>query len=358
MSFSGFPPQPPFLPAPGRPAVAWLKWLRMFETFLLASRTSNFTPEPSDMNVSGFYFRCRLLRTPPQPFLPLLPRKLQKTAASLFCMALSSYDQAKPGESIIEYFATLRELATRCSFTAVEDSSNFKRQSASAYANATSLVFPSAAIPAPRPRIAKFVVLLPLRFPSATRFALPGARSELLSLRSTWPFWLRLNKSQHSSALAVAHVDCHHSFDDDEVLRVLSAAGLVGQRGPSSVSLDDGRIWKASKLSKGPAGSSTLPPGGTWDPSAGTYGVTIPPRYRSLTLRRPLPRIQLPSSRRLTPSLLLGRIQMPSVQTSTPSQRHWWFRLSQQPSSKRFVLDLFSHQYVERRAPDHYGDHV
>ncbi|KAG0425800.1 hypothetical protein HPB47_027060, partial [Ixodes persulcatus] len=55
-------------------------------------------------------------------------------------------------------------------------------------------------------------------------------------------------------------------------------------------------------------------------------------------------RTQLPSTRRLTPSLLLGRIQMPSAQTPIPSLRHWWFRRSRQPSSRRFLLDVFSHQ--------------
>ncbi|KAL1476088.1 hypothetical protein MTO96_036778 [Rhipicephalus appendiculatus] len=45
MSMSGLAPPPPFLPTPGRPAVAWPQWLRIFENFLLASGASDCTPD-------------------------------------------------------------------------------------------------------------------------------------------------------------------------------------------------------------------------------------------------------------------------------------------------------------------------
>ncbi|KAL1480457.1 hypothetical protein MTO96_051012 [Rhipicephalus appendiculatus] len=45
MSMSGLAPRPPFLPTPGRPAVAWPRWLRIFENFLLASGASVCTPD-------------------------------------------------------------------------------------------------------------------------------------------------------------------------------------------------------------------------------------------------------------------------------------------------------------------------
>ncbi|KAL1481856.1 hypothetical protein MTO96_034146 [Rhipicephalus appendiculatus] len=44
MSMSGLAPPPPFLPTPGRPAVAWPQWLRIFENFLLASGAPDCTP--------------------------------------------------------------------------------------------------------------------------------------------------------------------------------------------------------------------------------------------------------------------------------------------------------------------------
>ncbi|KAH8020834.1 hypothetical protein HPB51_005275 [Rhipicephalus microplus] len=37
MSVSGLAPPLPFLPTPGRPAVAWPQWIRIFENFLLAA---------------------------------------------------------------------------------------------------------------------------------------------------------------------------------------------------------------------------------------------------------------------------------------------------------------------------------
>ncbi|XP_072141280.1 solute carrier organic anion transporter family member 4A1-like [Dermacentor andersoni] len=45
MSVSGLAPPPPFLPVPGRPAVAWQQWFRIFENYLLASGASDCTPD-------------------------------------------------------------------------------------------------------------------------------------------------------------------------------------------------------------------------------------------------------------------------------------------------------------------------
>ncbi|XP_042150198.1 uncharacterized protein LOC115319397 [Ixodes scapularis] len=143
MSFSGLAPPPPFLPAPGRPAVAWPQWLRMFETFLLASGASDFTPERRKALL------LHSLRLEGQRiFFSLPPSSDTSEDSGKPSPALSSYDQAvavltqhfasasnvvverhkfrrrvqQPGESALEYVAALRELATRCSFAALEDS--------------------------------------------------------------------------------------------------------------------------------------------------------------------------------------------------------------------------------------------
>ncbi|KAL1482817.1 hypothetical protein MTO96_033526 [Rhipicephalus appendiculatus] len=45
MNCSGLAPPPPFLLSPGRPVVPWEQWHRMFETYLLASVASEFSPQ-------------------------------------------------------------------------------------------------------------------------------------------------------------------------------------------------------------------------------------------------------------------------------------------------------------------------
>ncbi|KAG0422081.1 hypothetical protein HPB47_002072 [Ixodes persulcatus] len=124
MGFSGLGPPPPFLPAPGRPAVA-------------VARRCCCTA--SDLKVSGVSFRGRLLQTPPQPFRPPPPpQKLPNTAARLprHCLrktkpSVFNHSTSHPramsssnatGESVLEYVAALQEIATRCSFPALEDS--------------------------------------------------------------------------------------------------------------------------------------------------------------------------------------------------------------------------------------------
>ncbi|KAG0418120.1 hypothetical protein HPB47_005115 [Ixodes persulcatus] len=126
MRFSGLAPPPPFLPAPGRPALP-----------------SDFTPERRkalllhSLGLEGqrSFFRCRLLRTPPQPFRPPPPpQKLPKTAArlprhclrttkpSLFYHSTSHPRAMSSSNATGSYVAALQELATRCSFAALEDS--------------------------------------------------------------------------------------------------------------------------------------------------------------------------------------------------------------------------------------------
>ncbi|KAH8009346.1 hypothetical protein HPB51_015669 [Rhipicephalus microplus] len=45
MSIFGLAPLPPLLPTPGRPAVAWPQWIRIFENFLLAYGVSDCAPD-------------------------------------------------------------------------------------------------------------------------------------------------------------------------------------------------------------------------------------------------------------------------------------------------------------------------
>ncbi|KAL1419918.1 hypothetical protein MTO96_004622 [Rhipicephalus appendiculatus] len=45
MSFPGLAPPPFFLATPGRPPLPWEQWEQMFNVYLVASGTAEFTPE-------------------------------------------------------------------------------------------------------------------------------------------------------------------------------------------------------------------------------------------------------------------------------------------------------------------------
>ncbi|KAL1442638.1 hypothetical protein MTO96_046323 [Rhipicephalus appendiculatus] len=81
MSMSGLAPPLPFLPTPGRPAVARPQWLRTFENFLLASGASDCTPD------------CREI---------LLLHSLGAKGQRIFyTLPLPSSDNAKAGEQTV-----------------------------------------------------------------------------------------------------------------------------------------------------------------------------------------------------------------------------------------------------------------
>ncbi|KAH7957813.1 hypothetical protein HPB52_023149 [Rhipicephalus sanguineus] len=120
MSFSSFAPLPPFLPAQGRPPVPWPQWFRMFETFLLASVASDFTPERrkalllQSLGIEGQHIFFTL-PPPPPPGSATETDEVKKLAA-----APSSYDQAVAASQASPFI--LREPASSCSFVAMDDS--------------------------------------------------------------------------------------------------------------------------------------------------------------------------------------------------------------------------------------------
>ncbi|XP_077485362.1 uncharacterized protein LOC144095538 [Amblyomma americanum] len=159
MSISGLAPPPPFLPVPGRPAVAWPQWFRIFENYVLASGASDCTPDRPkalllhSLGVEG----QRIFYT--LPLLSLDNVKLGEQTATEKTPVdskgtgdtrpeVSSYDIAvaalhahfsatsnvvaerhrfsrrvqQAGESVNEYITAFRELSATCSFPAEEDS--------------------------------------------------------------------------------------------------------------------------------------------------------------------------------------------------------------------------------------------
>uniref|UniRef100_A0A6B0VHI3 RNA-directed DNA polymerase n=1 Tax=Ixodes ricinus TaxID=34613 RepID=A0A6B0VHI3_IXORI len=354
MSFSGLAPPPPFLPAPGRPAVAWPQWLRMFETFLLASGASDFTPECRKallLHSLGLEGQRIFFSLPPSSDAsstvpPAVAAATAKTTedSGKTSTALSAYDQAvavltqhfasasnvvverhrfrrrvqQPGESVLEYVAALRELATRCSFAALEDSlrdqflegigsqhlrerlllegsalsfsravllaqqleqaaqevreftpsqvqrvtsndnqrrpmptqprSSFRRQPSPPASNRPPPRRDSAVSRASRtagqgqrsrdhrrsvspkrsrgsPNSPSFCFRCGSRRHRASSSRCPAQDQRCFHCGRRGHFRSVCNKRQHSSALAVAEVDCHYSSDDDEVLSVLSVTG-------------------------------------------------------------------------------------------------------------------------------------
>ncbi|XP_077519781.1 uncharacterized protein LOC144129488 [Amblyomma americanum] len=159
MSIFGLAPPPPFLPVPGRPAVAWPQWFRIFENYLLASEASDCTPDRRkalllhSLGVEG----QRIFYTLPLPSLDNVKlgeqTATEKTSEDSKGTGdtrpeVSSYDIAvaalhahfsatsnvvaerhrfsrrvqQAGESVNEYITALRELSATCSFPVKEDS--------------------------------------------------------------------------------------------------------------------------------------------------------------------------------------------------------------------------------------------
>ncbi|XP_077523583.1 uncharacterized protein LOC144134554 [Amblyomma americanum] len=159
MSISGLEPPPPFLPVPGRPAVAWPQWFRIFENYVLASGASDCTPDRRkalllhSLGVEG----QRIFYTLPLPSLDNVKlgeqTATEKTSEDSngtgdTAPEVSSYDIAvaslhahfsatcnvvaerhrfsrrvqQAGESVNEYITALRELSATYSFPAEEDS--------------------------------------------------------------------------------------------------------------------------------------------------------------------------------------------------------------------------------------------
>ncbi|XP_077520911.1 uncharacterized protein LOC144132400 [Amblyomma americanum] len=162
MSFSGLTPPPPFLPVPGRPAVPWSQWVRLFKNYMLASGASDFSAErrkallihslgvegQRTFTLPGSAKDAKEGESATAKDLPadsegastrLLPKQTE-TAPSPYDDAVTALGNhfntrtnivverhrfrkrvQQPGESINEYVVALREHAAACSFAVLED---------------------------------------------------------------------------------------------------------------------------------------------------------------------------------------------------------------------------------------------
>ena len=123
------PYRPPFLQSPGRPPVPWQRWLAMFEDWLLAigfPETEAMAPRKAallraSLGTEGFRIYSSLATDPREPYdnaVGRLAAHFGQPASAIFNRAQFTRRQQRPGESVTQYVAALREMAARCEFSA------------------------------------------------------------------------------------------------------------------------------------------------------------------------------------------------------------------------------------------------
>ena len=121
------PYRPQFLQSPGQPPIAWPRWLMMFEDWLHAigrpsteafvSRTAAFlraSLEPEGGRI--YYSLANAANEPYVTAIERIQRHFGRTASTIFNPAHFTRYQQRPGESIVRFMSTLRELVRKCDF--------------------------------------------------------------------------------------------------------------------------------------------------------------------------------------------------------------------------------------------------
>lgn len=122
------PPPPPFLSLPGEPPVPWRSWISAFETYILAAGLTD---------VSGGRKRALLLHclgtegqrvfgtlgdAPSYSLaVELLKGHFAAPQSALLRRVLFRRRHQRPGESVAQYVADLRGLASSCKFRGLQD---------------------------------------------------------------------------------------------------------------------------------------------------------------------------------------------------------------------------------------------
>jgi len=131
MHVSTQPYRPPFLQSPGQPPVPWRRWLAMFEDWLLAigfPETKIAGPRMAallqgSLGTEGYRIYSSLATDPREAYAAAVARlaaHFGQPASAIFNRAQFTHRQQRPGESITQYVAALKEMAARCEFAAVQ----------------------------------------------------------------------------------------------------------------------------------------------------------------------------------------------------------------------------------------------
>jgi hypothetical protein len=121
------PYRPQFLQSPGRPPVEWSRWLMMFEDWLHAigcPTTDAFASRKAallraSLGPEGARIYYSLAATAGETYATVVDRMARhfgRPASTIFNRAQFTRYQQRPGESIVEFLSTLRELARKCDF--------------------------------------------------------------------------------------------------------------------------------------------------------------------------------------------------------------------------------------------------
>jgi RNase H-like domain found in reverse transcriptase/Reverse transcriptase (RNA-dependent DNA polymerase)/Integrase zinc binding domain/Integrase core domain len=127
--FNSQPFRPVFLQAPGRPPIPWTRWLAMFEDWLLAigfpDTDANAQRKAALLRASlgtdGYRMYTSLATDPREPYADAVNRlngHFGQSTSTFFNRAEFTRCQQRPGQSVTEYVAQLREIAARCEFPA------------------------------------------------------------------------------------------------------------------------------------------------------------------------------------------------------------------------------------------------
>jgi hypothetical protein len=123
------PFRPSFLQSPGQPPVPWLRWRAMFEDWLLAigfPETDAMARRKAallraSLGTEGFRIYSSLATDPRESYdaaVGRLAAHFGQPVSTIFNRAQFTRRQQRPGETVTQYVAALREIAARCEFAA------------------------------------------------------------------------------------------------------------------------------------------------------------------------------------------------------------------------------------------------